>query len=89
MARNPNTHNFTETEMIFRRNLSYLREKNGHTKYSLSKELNMSQAYYYKMEDLNTPLKPSFKAMEIIADYYNLEVWQLFTKLCEQEETEK
>ncbi|MCM1159890.1 MAG: hypothetical protein NC412_01590 [Roseburia sp.] len=49
----------------------------------------MSQAYYYKMEDLNTPLKPSFKAMEIIADYYNLEVWQLFTKLCEQEETEK
>lgn len=27
MARNLNTHNFTETEMIFRRNIIYLREK--------------------------------------------------------------
>lgn len=88
MARNPSTHKFTETEMIFRKNLIYLREKNGHTKYSLSKSLNMSQAYYYKMEDLSTPLKPSFKAMEIIANYYNLEVYQLFIKLYEEESKE-
>lgn len=89
MARNPNTHNFTETEMIFRKNIIYLREKSGLTRHAIAKELRMNQAYYYKLEDLKAPMNPTFEYMENIAQAYNLEVWQLFTKLYEQGESEK
>lgn len=89
MARNPNTHNFTETEMIFRRNIIYLREKSGLTRHATARKLRMNQAYYYKPEDLKVPMNPTFVYMENIAQAYNLEVWQLFTKLYEQGESEK
>lgn len=86
MARNQNTHVITETELIFRKNLIYLREQMGLTRCAFVREMKLAQAYYYKVENLSISVNVTFDYMEKIARLHNIPVWKLFTKLYEQEE---
>lgn len=86
MARTKKTHVFTETELIFRKNITYLREKTGLTRSAFIREMRLNQAYYYRLENLNLPVNVTFEYMQIMAEIHNIPVWKLFTKLYEQEE---
>jgi len=71
----------TETEKILKKNLILLREGKGLTRYQLAKEMQVNRTYYYKMERMDISQSPTYNMLEKIANFYNIEVYELFKKI--------
>lgn len=65
-------------EIIFRKNITYLRLLNGISAYRVSKDTGINMSYYYHLEDLSKPINPRFETFDKLAEYYGLTVSQLF-----------
>lgn len=68
----------TKTERILKENLAFFRKQKGKTKYAVSKELNIEQAYYYRLESIGQKIQPRYEMLEHLATYYGVEVFELF-----------
>jgi transcriptional regulator with XRE-family HTH domain len=68
----------TNTEIRFKQNLIKLREKHGYTKYRVAKECKINYGYYSKLENPNENISPKFDVLEGIADFYCINVSDLF-----------
>lgn len=66
------------SEIIFRKNIIYLRMLNGISAYRVSKDTSINISYYYHLEDLSKPINPRFETFDKLADYYGITVSDLF-----------
>lgn len=67
------------SELIFRKNIIYLRHLREITPYRVAKDLGISMTYYYYLEDYTKPINPQFSIFDKLADYYGITVSELFT----------
>lgn len=78
MSKRGRTQEVTETELIFRRNLSLLINSSGKKRGQIAIEMGIDKAQFYKM--LSSPLgtlNPTFPTLEKIAKYFNIKVYEL------------
>lgn len=68
----------TNTEIKFKKNLKSLRESSGLSGYKTAQNMNIDRGYYYKLESLNKSQSPTYEMLEKIAEYYKIEVYELF-----------
>lgn len=68
----------TKTELIFKRNLRVLRASTRKSAYLTAKKIGIDKSYYYRLENDNIHLQPSFIILEKIAEYYQIPVHILF-----------
>nr|MBQ8252987.1 helix-turn-helix transcriptional regulator [Lachnospiraceae bacterium] len=66
------------SEIIFRKNIIYLRLLKEISPYRVSKDLNINMSYYYNLENLRKPINPRFEIFDKLADYYGITVSDLF-----------
>lgn len=66
------------SEIIFRKNIIYLRLLKGITPYRVSKDTGISMSYYYNLEDPNVSINPHFEIFDKLAAYYQITVSDLF-----------
>lgn len=76
-VRYPYPYGLTPSEVYFKKNLAFLRGLTGLTKNRLVKYLDVDRTYYYKLEDFEKHMSPSFEWFEVIADFYDLDVYML------------
>lgn len=68
----------TNTELTFKKNLIHLRKSKELSMKKLAELLEIDDAYYRKLENLNKSVAPRFATLEKIAKFYNIPVSQLF-----------
>lgn len=75
--RYPYPYGLTTSEIFFKKNLAFLRGLAGLSKRQLLLHLDVDKTYYYKLESLEKHMSPSFEWLEVIADFYGIDVYLL------------
>lgn len=68
----------TRTESKLKGNIRRLRECQMISSYRLAKEAGIEKSYYYRLEKENYHVQPTFEVLEKLANYYNIQVFELF-----------
>lgn len=71
----------TKTEIIFKNNLIFLRTQREISAYRVATDLKIDKGYYYRLENMNKSQSPTYELLEKLADYYGLEVYELFKNM--------
>ncbi len=73
----------TKTEIILKNNLIRLRNDAHLSKYAVSNATGIDYAYYHRLEDTAVSTLLNFKKLELLADFYQKEVFEFFIPLGE------
>ncbi len=68
----------TSTEKKFKDNFIKYRAEKGISCYTLAKLLNTDHKYCYNIENYDKHVNPTFEFLEKVADFYNIQVSELF-----------
>ncbi len=68
----------TKTERILKENLIKFRTDAHLSRYAVAKKTGIDYAYYHHIEDMSVSTQLSFKKLELLACFYQKEVYELF-----------